>query len=386
MRRLLTPRALILFSATVAATVAVVFFLRRPRPAPLVAPEPKEQTAAPWPPEPILGRPTEEDLARMRGEYVAPKPREPRRPLPRWAVAGIVLAVVAGLGQLFVYAVFDEPRIPAAPGHACAPPGCDAETVDEFTWSVLSEADPGLVYESVPDDGFEPPPPLVVGPDADCVPSRGTPVVAAPAKRTTRLVNRQWRRIEAWLGKNAPESRAALGTPARPRAIAEAEAVMGLRFPDDLKASLLRHDGGLGIMLDHLMPVARIAETWRSLCDIDDEDVADARDDWWDGRMIPIGEDGMGNHLIVDSVVGDVGDSDHEGTLTFEPGGVRIGSHLELLERSPTRWSGTNRSAGGGPGWSAASSAGNPRPSPCAGGRATPVPSSGPPSGRRAGG
>ncbi|WP_157555901.1 hypothetical protein [Herbidospora yilanensis] len=128
MRRLLTPRALILFSATVAATVAVVFFLRRPRPE-IPVPEPVDDKPAPWPPEPVLGRPTEEDFARMRGEYVPPRPR---RPLSRWVVAGIVLAVVAGLGQLLVYAVFDEPRVPSPGLHYECPPHECSWTYDDY--------------------------------------------------------------------------------------------------------------------------------------------------------------------------------------------------------------------------------------------------------------
>ncbi len=97
-----------------------------------------DDTPAPWPPEPVLGRPTEEDFARMRGEYVPPKPR---RPLPRWAVALMVLAVVSGLGQLLVYAVFDGPRFPAVPGYECEHPGCGPEPEGNFTWN-----DSGLLY------------------------------------------------------------------------------------------------------------------------------------------------------------------------------------------------------------------------------------------------
>ncbi|TKK80796.1 hypothetical protein FDA94_35205 [Herbidospora galbida] len=308
MRRFLTPRALILFSATVAATVAVVFFLRRPRPPEPVVPEPVDETPAPWPPEPILGRPT---------DVRVPKPR---RPLPRWAVAGLVLAVVAALGQLLVYVVFDKPQAPSAPRYECV--------FYECSWT--SDED-DQIFGTVAQEDLTPA--LVTGPDADCAPEQGRAAVVRPAKRTTRQVNRQWRRIEAWLKENAPASHDGLNGPADPRKIAKAEAVMGLRFPDELKASLLRHDGGLGVMLNHLVPVGRIEEIWRGLCDLEDQDVAGPRDDWWDGRMIPIGEDGMGNHLIVDSVVRDVGDMDHEGSMTFEAGGVRIGSHLELLEK-----------------------------------------------------
>ena len=48
--------------------------------------------------------------------------------------------------------------------------------------------------------------------------------------------------------------------------------------------------------------------------------------------MIPFGADGSGNHLVIDSVVGDVGDTDHEGSMSFTPGAIRIGSYYELLK------------------------------------------------------
>ncbi|MFD2348759.1 hypothetical protein ACFSTC_04110 [Nonomuraea ferruginea] len=79
--------------------------------------------------------------------------------------------------------------------------------------------------------------------DADCRPGSATPRVRKPDPKVTRAVNRQWRRIETWLKANAPRSYRTLGKPAKAGTIAVAEAQMGLRFPDDLKASLLRHNG-----------------------------------------------------------------------------------------------------------------------------------------------
>ncbi|WP_143020456.1 hypothetical protein [Sinosporangium album] len=62
----------------------------------------------------------------------------------------------------------------------------------------------------------------------------------------SRAVNRQWTRIEGWLRTNAPRSYASLRPPAKARTLAVAEAQMGLRLPDDLRASLLRHNGSAG--------------------------------------------------------------------------------------------------------------------------------------------
>nr|BFE88606.1 hypothetical protein GCM10020093_112070 [Planobispora longispora] len=112
---------------------------------------------------------------------------------------------------------------------------------------------------------------------------------------------------------------------------------MGLLFPDDLRASLLRHDGiasgrTFRFFLYQGMDVRGIRDAWRMLCGVDSQDYGDPRGDWWDGRMIPVGEDGLGNHLVVDSVRRDVGETDHEGTMVFAPGGVRIRSYHALLK------------------------------------------------------
>lgn len=328
-RRFLTPQALIISLVTVATAVAAVFFLWRRRPAPVVA-----ESAGPeipeWPPVPVLGRPTEEDLARMRGERVPRVPRGPRRPGPRWAVAGVALTVVAVLGQVIVDAVFDKPDV-----------GSDVTFEVEAGWDTAEDLEPGLVYSD--GDSFlapvsEPVSQPVDDRDADCFPPKRRPVVAAPAKRTTRLVDHQWRRIERWLAAKAPRTRATLAGPATLKRIAAAEAKTGLRFPDDLKASLLRHDGsvtsrrawGFGILGDELLPVAGMASNWKMLCEIDTMNYDD-RFDWWDGRMIPFAASLGGDHLVIDSVVGDVGDTDHEGSMSFTPGGREIRSYLELL-------------------------------------------------------
>jgi hypothetical protein len=120
---------------------------------------------------------------------------------------------------------------------------------------------------------------------------------------------------------------------------------MGVRFPDDLRASLLRHEGstavpgtvGFGFLGTTSASVREIRDTWRMLCGIDGGDHTDGpdidpRSDWWDGRMLPVGANGMGDHLVVDSVRRDVGQTDHEGTMSFTPGGARIRSYHALLK------------------------------------------------------
>ncbi|WP_214413754.1 SMI1/KNR4 family protein [Sphaerisporangium fuscum] len=83
-------------------------------------------------------------------------------------------------------------------------------------------------------------------------------------------VDQQWRRIEAWLKANAPVTYAELRPPARAHTIAVAESQMGLRFPDSLRASLLRHNGSRsrssGLLGWRTLGVREIRDTWRTLC------------------------------------------------------------------------------------------------------------------------
>src|SRR6185369_6214514 len=56
-------------------------------------------------------------------------------------------------------------------------------------------------------------------------------------------MNALWTRLERWLEARSPALFATLGPPAAEEAIAAAERHLGLRFPADLRASLLVHEG-----------------------------------------------------------------------------------------------------------------------------------------------
>jgi len=337
-RRLITFRGvwLTLLAALVAATVVVVVRSRR-RPArtgpvqpdAVIADAPRPPVA-PWPPAPILGTPTAEDLRRYAtGPTLVDHPAfvrfvegsEPRQPLEeatrrylaRWAVIGLVLAALAAGTYVVESRVYSKHPVGAEEAVVSTPPTPDPAP----TWS----------------------------PDLDCRPPGAEPRRRALDPKVVRAVNRQWRRIEAWLRINAPRTYATLGKPGRAGTIAVAEAQMGLRFPDDLRASLLRHNGvvrsrdtaAFGFLGKPYLSVREIRDHWRLLCETDQEDqsdggVADPRAQWWDGRMIPFAENGMGDHLVIDSVAGDVGSSEQEGTMSFRPGEVAIPSYYALLK------------------------------------------------------
>lgn len=62
---------------------------------------------------------------------------------------------------------------------------------------------------------------------------------------TADLVQDSWTRIDAWLRKHAPRTFATLRPPAGDKEIAAAQEELGVTFPPDLVASLLRHNGAL---------------------------------------------------------------------------------------------------------------------------------------------
>ncbi|MFI7124064.1 hypothetical protein ACIBQ1_00130 [Nonomuraea sp. NPDC050153] len=91
--------------------------------------------------------------------------------------------------------------------------------------------------------------------------------------RVRAAVNRQWRRIERWLRAYAPRTYASLGAPGRAGTVALAEAQTGLEFPDDLRASLLRHNGvsgppaaRFGFGGEQMRGVREIRDRWREDC------------------------------------------------------------------------------------------------------------------------
>ncbi|TDB99612.1 hypothetical protein E1267_37040 [Nonomuraea longispora] len=165
--------------------------------------------------------------------------------------------------------------------------------------------------------------------DDGCVPERRVARVRPVDPKVRRAVNRQWRRIERWLKANAPRTYRTLGAPGRARTIAIAEAQMGMDFPDDLRASLLRHNGSrgagaFGFSRDGtpILGARQIRDAWRAQCareradagrDPAGEDVSD--------RAIPfLGVDGR--RAVLDSMDGAVG---------WEGAGPRLPSYHALM-------------------------------------------------------
>ncbi|MFB4277080.1 SMI1/KNR4 family protein [Nonomuraea sp. MTCD27] len=167
-----------------------------------------------------------------------------------------------------------------------------------------------------------------------CRPARKKPVVRVPGPRVTAEVGAVWRRIERWLARRAPRTYELLRPPADPAAIARAEAAIGARFPDDLRASLLRHDGGGSwgfgpAPFYALMSVKAIRSDWKMMCGLVVHE-PELAIDWWHGRLIPFATAHDGGNLFIDPDTGKTGEYFNETGLTFE-GDPVWPSYLALL-------------------------------------------------------
>lgn len=161
----------------------------------------------------------------------------------------------------------------------------------------LPQPDPGtsaVAAEILPTPASTPTPRA----DPACAPSPRPVTVRPIDPGVRRAVNRQWRRIERWLRANEPRTYRSLGPRGSARRIAIAESQMGLTFPDDLRASLLRHDGALRFSFglaenrgrhSRNLSTREIRDAWRAMCGDHDvlEEEGDRKSAYWSGRLIP---------------------------------------------------------------------------------------------------
>lgn len=289
-------------------------------------------------PEPVLGWPTREDLERYdRPEAGAPIARllgglprmeRPRgRKARRWTAALVGLGLLVLASQLLENAVFrPEPgasfgwtAYAGDPAGPCLADGCpaagDRVSAGRPDESCLAAAC-GVVRNLVPSEGpagaEAAPVAPVPSPAPECaVRKRSTTPVARPvSRRVTAAVNRQWRRIERWLKAHAPRTYASLNGPASRRLVATAEARLGTRIPDSLRASLLRHNGARGSAAFRFSPyywvmgARELVASWPEVCRM--------------GGGIPFAySSDVADYLVTDSATGGVGSADWE-TPYFE--------------------------------------------------------------------
>ncbi|MEV4168960.1 SMI1/KNR4 family protein [Nonomuraea sp. NPDC049709] len=283
-----------------------------------------------------------------------PRPARSMRMVVAWAVIVVLVALtlVAAL----------------VPAHERAA-GADrqaGEVRQEALAAVVEPSAPPAAPSPVPTPEPTPPPSEI--PDPSCSPAPRPVTVRPIDPRVKRAVDRQWRRVERWLKANAPRTYRTLAGPGKARTIAVAESQMGVDFPDDLRASLLRHNGsrgerafGFGSWPDGAVNLStrRIRDSWRALCSWERTDRGpDPTVEYWNGRMIPFlyypgrSSDVMA-YAVVDSVGGAVGwDDSSSGMAPRMPSyyalmravadalehGTPVEGRRPVVERGVLRW------------------------------------------------
>jgi cell wall assembly regulator SMI1 len=123
-----------------------------------------------------------------------------------------------------------------------------------------------------------------------------------------------WKRIEAWLKQNAPDTLAYLQPGASDADIKKAARSLSCELPDDVTESYHIHDGmrgAAGSLIGEwsLMPLAIVVREWKTLKKLSDggtfegmEGDADVqvKSDWWNPRWIPVASNGSGDFVCVD--------------------------------------------------------------------------------------
>lgn len=113
--------------------------------------------------------------------------------------------------------------------------------------------------------------------------------------------------------------------PAAADDIAKIEDLVGARLPEDVKESLLLHDGLGEAEAWELLPGSderplggwilsceEIRDEWGIWKDLYDSDNDEWADEWWTPNLVPLVSDGAGNSLCADVKNGGLVDMDHE--------------------------------------------------------------------------
>jgi cell wall assembly regulator SMI1/predicted DNA-binding WGR domain protein len=130
--------------------------------------------------------------------------------------------------------------------------------------------------------------------------------------KTSAFVEASWKRIEAWLTKNAPALMAKMGKGASQESIVKAETVLGVEFPDAVRASYAVHDGsgevslfpsGDYLSLDEMLGQYKV---WKELVeegswdDEESEPEGPIQKVHYHLKWIPLTHNGGGDHTLID--------------------------------------------------------------------------------------
>lgn len=123
-----------------------------------------------------------------------------------------------------------------------------------------------------------------------------------------------WKKIEAWLEANAPETLADLRPGASEADVKKAEKAFSARLPEDVVASYAVHDGARGgsapLFGDYtLLSLEAAVKEWKTLKKLAGSGVFEfmsgkpaprVKPDWWNPRWIPVASNSSGDFLCVD--------------------------------------------------------------------------------------
>ena len=125
--------------------------------------------------------------------------------------------------------------------------------------------------------------------------------------------------------------------------VAAVEEAVGASLPEDVKESLLLHDGLGEAEAWELLPGSderplggwilsceEIRDEWGIWKDLYDSDNDEWADEWWTPNLVSMTADGGGNSIVVDARTGEVRFMDHEIGVSD----VRNGSWASFLEET----------------------------------------------------
>ncbi|MEU6389421.1 SMI1/KNR4 family protein [Streptomyces sp. NPDC046939] len=129
---------------------------------------------------------------------------------------------------------------------------------------------------------------------------------------TKDLVEASWNRVDEWLREHAPRTFATLKPPAGHEEIGAAQEELGLTFPPDLVASLLRHDGAVDgaeafrfSTHDRLLGVSEVLGDTRFMRAVADDLDEEAAEDYWQHGYVKFGSYGAtSDGLMIDCRTG----------------------------------------------------------------------------------
>ncbi|MGW0805744.1 SMI1/KNR4 family protein [Nonomuraea sp. NPDC002799] len=256
--------------------------------------------------------------------------------LPAWRTVRLGLASVLLAGALVASGPVAERRFCGFVGNviSCGDPEVDAAMrTRAFTPAEARAVGCSPVYFG---EGPDEPMATLDGPMPRYPERTPDPAVAA-------RVGRAWERIEGWLGTHAPATLRKLSPGAEPQLLARREATGGVRLPDELYASYLRHNGAEGNLGDNfqlpgsygLLGVSDIGYINASNCQTlvmrGDPKLANDETGHWHGSLLPIGTTASGQNLFVNLRTGRVGEAESGRPLRYD-GPMGWPSHAAMLE------------------------------------------------------